>query len=133
MDSQFEYHLKKFKSFGFELSIDDFGTGYSNLENLKKHQFNRLKIDKSFVDNICTSEKDITIVKSILAIAKCMGLSVIAEGVETQEQKDLLCELGCSEIQGYFFSRPLDFGAASEYLKKHALAQESAVNQNKNS
>lgn len=92
---------------GVRLSIDDFGTGYSSLGYLRNMPLDEIKIDRSFVDRSITSESDAAIVQIIIALANNFGLSVVAEGVETQAHVDFLTERGCGFLQGYFFSRPL--------------------------
>ncbi|MDD5228805.1 MAG: EAL domain-containing protein [Methylococcales bacterium] len=99
--------LTELKKMGIHLSIDDFGTGYSSLSYLKRFPIDTLKIDQSFVKDITTDVDDNAIASTIIAMAHNLRLKVIAEGVETQEQADVLQEKGCDEVQGYFFSRPL--------------------------
>jgi diguanylate cyclase (GGDEF)-like protein len=94
------------ESCGIGLALDDFGTGYSSFGYLKRWKVNTLKIDQSFVRNILEDQDDREIVTSMVLIGKTLGLSVIAEGVETIEQKDLLEQVGCDELQGYYFARP---------------------------
>ena len=92
---------------GIQLSIDDFGTGYSSFSQLKRFPINTVKIDRSFIIDICTDENDATITAAIIAMAHALNLSVIAEGVENEAQKELLQRLGCRTMQGYLFSPPL--------------------------
>lgn len=106
--------LQKFQDAGIEIAIDDFGTGYSSLAYLKKLPVNKLKIDKSFIDDLEHDENDKVIIKSTIFLALNMKLNVIAEGVETKQQRDFLLEHGCEMIQGYYYSRPL---AESEMTK----------------
>jgi diguanylate cyclase (GGDEF)-like protein/PAS domain S-box-containing protein len=99
--------MKEITSHGFVISIDDFGTGFSSLVNLKDFPISTLKIDRSFVQNIPNDVHNITIVNLSLTLAQSLDLSVIAEGVETKDQLDLLRKLGCDEYQGYHCSHPL--------------------------
>lgn len=99
--------LNELIELGIQVSLDDFGTGYSSLNYLKKIPTNILKIDKSFVDDIKNDEIDETIIKAIIEIAHKLNLEVVAEGVETEEQKDKLKEYKCDQIQGYLISKPL--------------------------
>lgn len=99
--------LHNFNKIGVKVALDDFGTGYSSLNYLKKLPIQSLKIDKSFVDNITNNPKELAIAKAITTLAHTMNLSIIAEGVETEEQLLLLKDLKCDMAQGYYFSRPL--------------------------
>ncbi|MFK5985203.1 MAG: EAL domain-containing protein [Pseudomonadota bacterium] len=99
--------LQKFQNMGIEIAVDDFGTGYSSLSYLKRLPINKLKIDQSFVQDIMGDEDNQAIIKATIALAQNMNLSIIAEGVETKEQKDFLLENGCQLIQGYYYSRPV--------------------------
>ena len=98
------------------LHIDDFGTGYSSLSYLCRLPIHTLKIDRSFVDRMSEGDSDLEIVKTIIRLAKNLGLSIIAEGVETEDQLKTLIELGCEEAQGYLFSRPVETAVAEDLL-----------------
>jgi diguanylate cyclase (GGDEF)-like protein/PAS domain S-box-containing protein len=99
--------MLELKSIGVSLSVDDFGTGYASLSYLSRFPVDKLKIDRSFIKDICTNPTSAALVSAILAMASSMGIGTIAEGVETEEQRAFLAGRGCSEIQGYYFSRPL--------------------------
>lgn len=99
--------LNKFREHGLGICIDDFGTGYSSMTYLQKIPFNKLKIDKSFIDNIHLDNDSASITKAILALAHNLDLKVVAEGVETKAQYDYLNAINCDEAQGFFLSRPL--------------------------
>ncbi|MDD2951136.1 MAG: EAL domain-containing protein [Sulfuricurvum sp.] len=99
--------LNQISQKGIKLAIDDFGTGYSSLSYLKRLPIDKLKIDKTFIDGLPTDEEDASIVRAIIALAQSMKLNVIAEGVETAEQKDFLVQNGCKNIQGYFYAKPM--------------------------
>nr|WP_320011775.1 EAL domain-containing protein [uncultured Desulfobulbus sp.] len=99
--------LQQFKEMGIAIAIDDFGTGYSALSHLQIFPLTTLKIDKSFVQNISALDNSVSLLNSIVGIAKSFNLKVIAEGVETQEQLNVLNSIDCDELQGYLFSRPI--------------------------
>lgn len=113
--------LKYINDSKFKISLDDFGTGYSSIKTLQDYDFDYLKIDKSFVDNI-GSEKSNTIINYSLYIAKALHLKSIAEGVETNEQFEYLKDNGCDIIQGYYFYRPLPFKEFFQLLKNQNIS-----------
>jgi len=98
--------LDRIKEMGFKLALDDFGTGYSSLNYLKNLPLDKVKLDKSFIDNIETDERDHLMVKSIIELSHRLGLLVVGEGVETKNQRDLLYILECDFIQGFYYGRP---------------------------
>lgn len=108
--------LHELKAVGVRLAIDDFGTGYSSMAYLKDFPVDRLKIDKSFVDNLENESAKKPILKAIVALGQSLGLKVIAEGVETAYEHEHLKEMGCDELQGYYFSKPLSAEAFENLL-----------------
>ena len=112
--------LRQLKDMGVRLAIDDFGTGYSNLSYLKRFPVDKLKLDQSFVRDITTDADDLAIARAVIAMAHGLRQTVIAEGVETAGQLALLAENGCDEMQGYFFSRPVDAAACARLMRERA-------------
>lgn len=108
--------IENLRRIGIKVSLDDFGTGYSSLHYIKKFPIDSLKIDISFIQNITTDTSDFAIVSAIIAMAHAMNIKVIAEGVENNEQLQILKELHCDQIQGYIFSRPKSGPEATELL-----------------
>jgi diguanylate cyclase (GGDEF)-like protein len=108
--------LQEIRDLGVSISIDDFGTGYSSLSYLKQLPINKLKIDRSFIIDVPSDTASVAIVKTIIALANNLGLELIAEGVETQEQIDFLIEHGCENIQGYYYSKPIPANKIEQLL-----------------
>lgn len=115
--------LTVIRDLGINIALDDFGTGYSSLSYLKQLPINTLKIDKSFIDNIVINERERAIVDGIIQLAQKIGLDVIAEGVETKEQIELLQSMGCNQIQGYYYSKPLPSSEIEEKFLKNTWIQ----------
>lgn len=110
--------LNELREIGVEINIDDFGTGYSNLSYLLQLPISTLKIDRSFISPITAEENNVEIIQTILALARSLGLKVIAEGVETEDQLNQLKKLNCEGAQGYYFSKPMAFEDVEIYLNE---------------
>ena len=98
--------LHELRGFGVRISLDDFGTGYSSLSYLRSFPFDKIKIDRSFVSELATRDESMAIVRAVTGLGKSLGIVTTAEGVETDAQFDLLRREGCTQAQGYLFSRP---------------------------
>jgi len=109
--------LLQLKAIDVEIHIDDFGTGYSSLSYLQRFPIDTLKIDRSFVSRIGVGEKNLEIVRAIIGLAHSLGMTVIAEGVQTAEELAHLCALGSEWAQGFYFSRPVDAITAQKLLE----------------
>ena len=113
--------LARLRSRGMHISLDDFGTGYSSLSYLRRFNVDTLKIDRSFVSDLCSSNSDRDLVAAIISMAHCLRLKVVAEGVELPEQYRILRDLGCDGFQGYLFSRPVPVKRLLELVRGNAL------------
>ena len=111
--------LNAIRRLGIRLSLDDFGTGFSSLSNLKRFPIDVLKIDRSFIRDLETDRDDRALVEAIVAMASSLGITVVAEGVETEGQCALLDRLGCTRIQGFYLGRPMPDDRFREYLEAH--------------
>lgn len=115
--------MQSIHSMGVQLAIDDFGTGYSSLAQIKRFPIDTLKVDRSFVRDLQSSAGDRAITQAIIAMGKALGLSVIAEGVETQEQEDFLRQYACDAIQGFHLSRPIPADEFADVLQRHVAGR----------
>jgi len=120
--ASFTHYLSQLKEAGCKISLDDFGTGYSSLSYLRNFSIDFLKIDGSFVADLGADPEALTLVSTIIAMASALGMKTIAEGVETQQQLEILSGLGCDYIQGYFFSRPLPAVDFIQYIKEFSFS-----------
>ena len=119
--------MARLRELGVTLSIDDFGTGYSSLSYLKQLPVDKIKIDRSFVQDMHQSVESMAMVKAIIGMAHSLHLEVIAEGVELQEQLDGLRAAGCDQIQGFYYSKPLGAEDCADYLRRHAHGEVPAA------
>ncbi|HCD45560.1 MAG TPA: diguanylate cyclase, partial [Lachnoclostridium sp.] len=114
--------LKKLRSLGVSIALDDFGTGYSSLNYLTVLPIDILKIDKSFLGRALESETEQQVIKSITELAHGLNLKVVCEGVETIEQRQILKEMGCDYIQGYYFAKPGDAKSIEKWFREGSEA-----------
>ncbi|MER5963630.1 aminotransferase class I/II-fold pyridoxal phosphate-dependent enzyme [Streptomyces sp. NPDC002057] len=119
-DAQIRTTMAALKEMGVSIAIDDFGTGFSSLSYLREFPIDVLKVDKSFIDNITTDPQQVALVEGIVRIADVLGLQVVAEGIEHEEQRALLADMGCRYGQGYLFARPMTSHQTDSYLHRAA-------------
>jgi diguanylate cyclase (GGDEF)-like protein len=110
--------LREFKKLGVKVALDDFGTGYSSLSYLRRFPFDKIKIDRSFVQDSPHNADSLAIVKAVIALGRSLGMATTAEGVETEAQLDIVRQQGCTEVQGFLFSVPLSVDGAKEYAAR---------------
>jgi EAL domain-containing protein (putative c-di-GMP-specific phosphodiesterase class I) len=108
--------LHQLRDFGVRISMDDFGTGYSSLSYLRSFPFDKIKIDQSFIRDLIGSDDSLAIVRAVTGLGAALGMTITAEGVETSEQLDCLRKEGCTEVQGFLFSRPRPSAQLGEFF-----------------
>jgi len=118
--------LHQLRALGVRISMDDFGTGYSSLSYLRSFPFDKIKIDRSFVHDLSDNKESRAIIRAVVGLGSSLGMSTTAEGVETREELDYMKRQGCTEAQGYFFSKPCPAKEVNALLAKQA-AQSKAV------
>ncbi len=118
--------LNRLHALGVRLSVDDFGTGYSSLSQLRRLPVDEIKIDRSFIQGMATDPGDLAIVRAVVDLARHFGLSVIAEGVESELTLSLLSDVGCDLGQGFLFSRPLPYDRLEAWLAAQTDPEQSA-------
>jgi diguanylate cyclase (GGDEF)-like protein/PAS domain S-box-containing protein len=116
--------LRQLKALGVRIVMDDFGKGYSSLSYLQLFPFDKIKIDRDFVHNVCQNSQSAAIVRAVLGLAQALGLPVLAEGVETEEERDFLRAVGCDEMQGYLIGRPHPIAHYAEVLGRPLISDE---------
>jgi EAL domain-containing protein (putative c-di-GMP-specific phosphodiesterase class I) len=115
------FKLRRLRNQGIQLSIDDFGTGYSSLSYLHRFPINTLKIDRSFISHLGSNGENLEIIEAITVLNHKLGMSVVAEGVETAEQMAQVRAIGCEQVQGYFFSPPIAANKMAEFLDREVM------------
>ncbi len=112
--------LRRIKQLGVRIALDDFGTGYSSLSYLRSFPFDKIKVDRAFVSDLSERNEHVVIVQAVVSIARALGMTTTAEGVETEAQQQFLAALGCDELQGYLFSAPVPVERISEFIPDRA-------------
>ena len=115
--------LRRLKELGVRISLDDFGTGYSSLSYLRSFPFDKIKVDRAFISDLKESSDHVVIVQAVVSIARALGMTTTAEGVETEEQQKFLVTLGCDEVQGYLYSAPVPIETVPELIAKWAIGK----------
>ena len=112
---------------GLKVALDDFGSGQSSLSYVHQLSLDKIKIDRAFVRNIATQENARNIVKTVIDLCRNLKFDCVVEGVETAEQADIIGELGCSTMQGYFFAKPMPQGEVDAFIAEHRMSEKSKV------
>ncbi len=115
--------LEQFRAIGVRISLDDFGTGYSSLSQLRTFPFNKIKIDGSFVRDLGKDASSVAVIRAVTSIGNILGMAVVAECVESEEQLQFLASAGCDEVQGYLLGRPTDPADLPALIARHAPAE----------
>jgi len=118
--------LHELRDLGIKISMDDFGTGYASLSNLHRFPFDKIKIDRSFVANMGERDDAAAIIKAVVWLGKDLGITTVAEGVETPEQLAHVRAFGCAEVQGFLFSAPLPVAALHAFIAARAAKSDAA-------
>src|SRR4029079_14411666 len=119
--------LRILRSMGMKVALDDFGSGQSSLSHVHQLSLDKIKIDRAFVRNIETQENVRNIVKTVIDLCRNLKFDCVVEGVETAEQADIIGELGCSTMQGYFFAKPMPQGEVDAFIAEHRMSEKSKV------
>jgi EAL domain-containing protein (putative c-di-GMP-specific phosphodiesterase class I) len=114
--------LRRLKSIGVRIALDDFGAGYSSLSYLRAFPFDKIKIDRSFITDLGTNHQSIAIVHAVIGLGRSLNIPILAEGVETKAQHDILLKEGCDEVQGYLTGRPLAISEYAEAVGRKVIA-----------
>ena len=118
--------LHELRKLGVQIAFDDFGTGYSSLSYLRSFPFDKIKIDQSFIQDLSNGAEPVAIVQAVANLAKCLNMTSTAEGVETQQQMDMLQSMGCTEMQGYLFSRARPASEIRQFFEQKQKPQSAA-------
>ena len=119
--------LHELRKLGAQIALDDFGTGYSSLSYLRSFPFDKIKIDRSFIQDISNGAQPLAIVNAVASLAKCLNIISTAEGVETQQQLDTVQSIGCTEMQGYLFSRARPAREIRQFFSRSTVAATDAA------
>src|ERR1700691_2391475 len=119
--------VHQLRSLGIRISMDDFGTGYSSLSYLRSFPFDKIKIDRCFIKGLGDNSESDAIVRAVAGLADSLGMTTTAEGVETREQLDIVRRLGCTDVQGFFYSPPVPVRELSKMLGAHPVRKIAAA------